>query len=1106
MERKKGVIIRVSGPLVVFRGLEGIKMHEVVKVGKLGIIGEVVEIRGEDVYVQVYEETAGIGPGEEVERTYMPLSVELGPGLLTTIYDGIQRPLEKIKEKYGSYIERGITLPGLDRDKQWEFVPLKKEGDEVSEGDIIGEVQETVAIRHKIFVPYGVKGKIQKIEKGKFRVTDVVCIISDGKEKREITMLKKWPVRKSRRYIKKLPTDEPLITGTRVIDTFFTITKGGTAAIPGPFGSGKCVSPDTPVLTENGEILSIEEIYEKYKNKGRMFNKGFEEYTILNENLKVYGYLNGKIRKFRVNAVYKGKTKAMIRIRTRSGRDFKVTPIHKLFRYSNVEIEKKEARFFKVGDYIIMPRSISCGGLNNRMLPWRNIFRKYRISEDKLKERFSKVLARLKDKYRTLKEIAERLSLNYDTLISYYSKKNAVPLEIFLKVFELAEMPVPEIKYLKGDTNSQPVKIPKSIDEKLALFLGLLVGDGQIKGRSIRFYNNDKEVKKLFIELTKQIFSFTPKEYKMRTVEVLVIESPVIKELLKFFGFPEYKKSNTVEIPRFLINSGRNNIAHFLSGIFMTDGYFNAKKGEIELSTSSKKLLTGISYMLLFLGIKATFRFRKSGRYKSWRIFIRGKDEIKKFYKYCNFQTEKYKNLKKYIFSKRKEYNSWDIVPMERNFIEEVYTTLKYNELKEKGIEIFNYTSGENMGRKVFEEFALMSGNENLIKFAFNHLGSFFIDKIVDIEWINKEIDVYDLEVEKAHNFIGGQIPSFFSNTVVLHQLAKWSDADIIVYIGCGERGNEMTDVLIEFPELEDPRTKRPLLERTVLIANTSNMPVAAREASIYTGITIAEYFRDMGYRVALMADSTSRWAEALREMSGRMEEMPGEEGYPAYLGTRIAEFYERAGKVICLGSDKRIGTLSVIGAVSPPGGDLSDPVVQNTLRVVKVFWSLEDKLAFQRHFPAISWLRSYSLYIDNIEEWSKKNLGEDFVKLRAKSLEILQKEASLEEIVRLVGIDALSEDDKLILDTAKILREDFLSQHAFDPDDTYTFFDMQYRMLRIIIRFHLKLKQLISLGRKLQDFKEIDLRHKIARMKYTKYEKYKEEFEKIEKEIGGLQ
>ncbi len=573
----KGKIIKVSGPLVVATDLPGVKMYEVVRVGEEGLIGEVVELKGDHVSIQVYEETTGIGPGEIVVATGQPLSVELGPGLVTSIYDGIQRPLETISQKVGDYITRGIDLPKINREKKWKFVPKVKKGEVVTEGDILGEVKETELVMHKIMVPPGVEGTIKNIFEGEFSVEDTIAELSIEGEKqiKKLCMLQHWPVRQARPYLKKLTLEEPLITGTRVIDTFFPIAKGGTACIPGPFGSGK---------------------------------------------------------------------------------------------------------------------------------------------------------------------------------------------------------------------------------------------------------------------------------------------------------------------------------------------------------------------------------------------------------------------------------------------------------------------------------------------------------------------------------------------TVVLHQLAKWSDADIIVYVGCGERGNEMTDVLLEFPALKDPLTGESLIKRTILIANTSNMPVAAREASIYTGITLAEYFRDMGYRVALMADSTSRWAEALREMSGRLEEMPGEEGYPAYLASRIASFYERAGKVTCLGSDQRVASLSIVGAVSPPGGDLADPVVQNTLRIVKVFWGLEDRLAYMRHFPAINWLRSYSLYVDNIGEYMEKEVAPDFIKMRDEALKILQKVANLEEIVRLVGLEALSAGDRLILEMGKIIKEDFLHQHAFDEVDTYTSLKKQYLMLKVIMRVYYLVQALLD---KIPFEQLIDLksREAISKMKFID-EKEMNRFEEIEKEL----
>lgn len=576
---KAGKIVKVAGPLVVAEGMQNTKMYDVVRVSEQRLMGEVIEMRGDEASIQVYEETGGLGVGEPVFPTGEPLSVELGPGLIEPIYDGIQRPLDIVRNQAGDRITRGIDIPGLSREKKWDFKPVVKPGAKVEEGDVLGTVQETVLVLHRVMVPPGIKGVVKKIEEGEHLVTDRIATIEgeNGKDV-EITLLTKWPVRTPRPYKEKLAPNEPLSTGQRVIDAFFPITKGGTACVPGPFGSGK---------------------------------------------------------------------------------------------------------------------------------------------------------------------------------------------------------------------------------------------------------------------------------------------------------------------------------------------------------------------------------------------------------------------------------------------------------------------------------------------------------------------------------------------TVVQHQLAKWADAQIIVYVGCGERGNEMTDVLIEFPQLTDPHSGEPLMLRTILIANTSNMPVAAREASVYTGITLAEYYRDMGYSVALMADSTSRWAEAMREMSGRLEEMPGEEGYPAYLGTRIAEFYERAGRVVCLGSDGREGALSVIGAVSPPGGDLSDPVVQATLRVVRVFWSLEDKLAYRRHFPAISWLTSYSLYVPNLHEHLLKKYGKQWMENVDHALAILQEEAELEEIVRLVGLDALSPDKRLIMETAKSIREDFLHQNAFDEVDTYSSFEKMVKLMELIILFHTLSEDALESGVPVVDIASLDVRERIARAKFTPEEKLGE-FEKIKKEIRG--
>ncbi len=576
---KTGIISKVAGPLVIADGMRDANMYDVVRVSEKRLIGEIIEMHGDKASIQVYEETSGLGPGEKVESTGAPLSVELGPGLIGAIYDGIQRPLNEIMKIAGTNLQRGVDVPSLDHSKKWEFKAVAKVGDKVVPGDILGTVQETAAVLHKILVPNKVSGTVAEIKEGEFTIDDVVAVIDTESGKKDVKMFTTWPVRVGRPYKEKLSPDILLTTGQRPIDTLFPLAKGGVAAVPGPFGSGK---------------------------------------------------------------------------------------------------------------------------------------------------------------------------------------------------------------------------------------------------------------------------------------------------------------------------------------------------------------------------------------------------------------------------------------------------------------------------------------------------------------------------------------------TVVQHQLAKWAAADIIVYIGCGERGNEMTDVLNEFPELKDPRTGNSLMERTVLIANTSDMPVAAREASIYTGITIAEYFRDMGYTVALMADSTSRWAEALREMSGRLEEMPGEEGYPAYLGSRLAQFYERAGRVLVNGTEDTEGALSVIGAVSPPGGDISEPVSQATLRIVKVFWGLDANLAYKRHFPAINWLTSYSLYTDQLADWFAENAAPDFMELRGRLMALLQDESELQEIVNLVGMDALSAPDRLKLESARSIREDYLHQNAFDPTDTYTSLPKQVFMMRAILNYYDKALEALKSGADIELLVNIPVRERIGRFKYEPEEKVAAEYESINAQLDS--
>jgi len=1090
----QGRILKVSGPLVVGTGIPQIKMYDVVLVGKEKLIGEVIKLEGDKFFVQVYENTSGLAVDDPIETTNEPLSVELGPGLLTTIYDGIQRPLEKVEALSGYFIQRGVVVEPLDRKKVWDFVATKKVKDKVVAGDIIGYVQETPLIKHYILVPPDIEeGEIIEIKSGKYTIEDVICKVSKKEGIKQLKMYHKWPVRKPLPYKEKLPPTEPLFTGQRVIDTFFPVGKGGTSCVPGPFGSGKCVSADTPVFLADGRILTIKEIFEQYKNSGKKFITENEEYIQLEQPIEIFSYCDGKIKLQKATGLYKGKTNEIIHILTRTGREAEITPQHKLLKLTeNLEVVETEAKNLKEGDYILVPRKLKIE--NNKLhkiiefLPTDN----YRVKLKHISPSLKKVINAVARVCGSEKKLAEKLNVSYNTLIGYYLGKNNPTISFVKNLFSLYNSVTPKIKKIKAERQSKEIKIPNYLDKEFAIFLGLLYSDGSLKKNTILFYNNDSKILKLYSSLVKKLFGIKTQSKITKNVKTKVCHNKIISDILKNLGFPEYKKSNNCYAPTEIFNSSEDVIGGFLGAYYICDGYFDQNKGAIEIVTASNKMATSLLYLCLRLGILAQIKKKVNKNKNYYRIVISGREEIKNFYEHCNIGNyTKLTKIKNYLNKDKRGYTSIDVVPISAEVLQKIYkeSDVSYKKLKEKGVEIHNYLNGELMSKRIFNIFCQYINDTNLKSFAFNHLNSIFCDKIVKIEKIETEKDVYDLEVPYSHNFIGGTSPMIFHNTIIQHQLAKWADADIVVYVGCGERGNEMTDVLIEFPELKDPKSGLPLLYRTVLIANTSNMPVAAREASIYTGITIAEYFRDMGYSVALMADSTSRWAEALREISGRLEEMPGEEGYPAYLPKKVAEFYERAGKVKTLGSDERIGSLTVTGAVSPPGGDLSDPVVQATLKVVKVFWSLEDWLAYARHFPAINWLTSYSLYYDALEDYYKKNLGEDFVELRNEAMAILQKESELKEIVRLVGYETLSEQDKLILEIARMLREDFLYQSAFDPIDTYCSGKKQYLMLKSIIKLYHKMKQKIDTatgGITVQELITAEIKDKITKLRFT--------------------
>jgi len=797
-----GKIIKVSGPVIDGEDIKNAKMFDVVRVGEMGLVGEIIRIVGNVATIQVYEDTSGIKPGESIENTELPLSVELGPGLLTSIYDGIQRPLDVLRTMSGDFISRGLTAPALDRKKKWHFTPVVKKGDEVTPGAVLGQVQETDLILHKVMVPLGISGTVSSISEGDFTVDEEIGKLKSGNKIIPLKMMQTWPVRQSRKVLGKLPPAEPLVTGQRVIDSLFPVAKGGTVAVPGPFGSGKCVTGDTPVLLGDGSLIAIRDLYMKLSESAVIRASGDEEILYLQKPLELFSFYKGKIVRSKSSLLYRGKSRSVVRIRTKSGREVRVTPIHKLFSIDKEDrIVETQAMDLTVGDFIA---SVANTGST-----------------------------RMKDSLNT----------------------------------------------------------------------GLITED-------------------------------------------------VLPD-----GNPDSIALNYIQ-------QGNDGATGNQTGLILQH-----------------------------------------------------------------------------------------------------------------------------------------STNEEL----FSVQRSIFADEISEISTEYGVVDVYDLSVpEFGQNFVGGFGGIVLHNTVVQHQLSKWADSDIVVYVGCGERGNEMTEILTTFPELLDPKSGKPLMERTVLIANTSNMPVAAREASIYTGISIAEYYRDMGYNIALMADSTSRWAEALREISGRLEEMPGEEGYPAYLGRRLSEFYERSGFAIVQSPEKRKGSITLVGAVSPPGGDISEPVSQNTLRVTRVFWALDASLASRRHFPSINWLNSYSLYKNDLVPWYSKNVAEDWNSVYSDAMSTLQKESELQEIVQLVGYDALPEKEKSVLDIARMIREDFLQQSAFDDIDTYCSLGKQYRMLKSIVELGKKQEKAIEKGNTMDQLQRLPSRSRISRMKEVKEPDVKDFFDSLWKDMDS--
>jgi V/A-type H+-transporting ATPase subunit A len=1059
-----GILAKISGPVVIASGMRGAKMYDVVRVGEAKLIGEIIELRGDTATIQVYEDTSGLRPGEPVANTNEPLSVELAPGLLTSIYDGIQRPLELIKGESGDFIRRGISVNAVDRRKKWKFEPKAKKGESVKPGDVLGIVQETDIIKHRIIVPRGMEGKIKRIEEGSFTVTEPVCAVETKEGNTGIAMLQRWVVRRARPYAEKLEPDTPLVTGQRIIDALFPIAKGGTAAIPGPFGSGKCVTGDTLILADDS-LARIKDVFDNVEKNclGTVVEESDNEKAIhLFKPIKVRTFNGERITEAEATHVYRGKSGRMVEIKTRSGRRVRLTPVHKLFKLdAQLRIVETEAALLRKGDYVIAPRKLEMHGEYPRI----GVDFACRVVGEAQERLRSMIHAYAGEKGITLKEFARLIGVSKHTMHSVCAGRYAPTLALLRKVEEATGKSI-AITEIKTERHSKAIKVPQHLDEDFAELLGYLMSDGMIRGcATVEFFNKNTELRRRVSELLKHLFGLETKEYWANTVEAVHVASRPLVLLLASLGYPLGKKSRTVVLPKGLLASPESTIKRFIAAYIACDGHVGEM--EVEITTASKAMREGLAYILLRLGVLYRAGEKAINERKYYRLFISAREAVK---------------IHPY-YAKEHYYNSTDVVPMTSALFREILGATKPFALEKQGIPTAAYYVNQNQTAQTFQKVACYTHAEHLQRLA-HALEYVFCDRVTEVRVIEQEEDVYDITVPETHNFIGGSVPMLLHNTVTQQQLAKWADANVIVYVCCGERGNEMTEVLSEFPKLVDPKSGKPLMQRTILIANTSNMPVAAREASVYTGITLAEYYRDMGYDVALMADSTSRWAEAMREISGRLEEMPGEEGYPAYLARKLAEFYERAGRVVCLGREKRAGSISVIGAVSPPGGDLSEPVTQSTLAITKVFWSLEARLAHRRHFPAISWLRSYSLYLDRLKDWYASSVAPDWYDVRRSAVELLQREAELQEIVQLVGPDALPEKERAVLETSRMIREDFLQQSAFHDVDTYSSLKKQYAMLRAILRFHEKTLGALELGAQLRRITELKVKDEIARMK----------------------
>ncbi|MFN4217720.1 MAG: V-type ATP synthase subunit A [Candidatus Bipolaricaulia bacterium] len=877
---------------------------------------------------------------------------------------------------------------------------------------------------------------------------------------------------------------------------------------------------ETPVLLATGEILPIAQLYERYARqlgeKTILSDDGLEQIVEGPELPELFTLGESGFVRAKPSLLYRAIAPMTVRVRTRGGRTAETTLQHEYHVVgSDWQVRRVPAGSLKAGDRILVPRRIRI----DSAAPVRMNAFQLLADEDSIYVADPQILKLCADTLTKLhrEERWPDLEISKTALYGYRAGRNLPSVPLCKRILESAGINTCELplRVITSKTSGKHVHVPEYFTEELAEFLGLLSSDGTVDSDYVGLRNTDPAVLARFAELGRQLFGLEPMVCEHG--EDYRFSSRALARLVgKLLGVtPGQSRKRAQAVPPPIMIAPEALITAYLRGYFHGDG--SISKRELYFPTASEPMALGLAWLLVRLGIiyRIERRLGPQGALH-YRVVIPGKEYCQRFLAaikplaQARRTARAYEMLNAIAFTKL----GVDAVPSNGLLPELLHALqVKPTLLERERIYIYDYLKTHRIPTAKFRRMAELlsspvalaepaaSAQSDLLRLS-QLLEHVYLDEVVSVEVQPGPKPVYDFTVPQTHNFVASFGWIINSNTVIQHQLAKWADADIIVFVGCGERGNEMTDVLMEFPELTDPKTGEPLMKRTILIANTSNMPVAAREASVYTGITIAEYFRDMGYSVALMADSTSRWAEAMREISGRLEEMPGEEGYPAYLGSRTADFYARAGRVVCLGKPERQASLSAIGAVSPPGGDLSEPVTQNTLRLVKVFWGLDDKLAYRRHFPAINWLTSYSLYTEDLVPYFEEHVGPEWNELRREFMKLLQIEAELEEIVRLVGVEALSPSDRLKLEVARSIREDYLMQSAFDDIDTYTSLTKQLKMMQLIKAFYDLGQRALERGVAIQQIIDLPVRERIAKAKFIPEGEFDARWAEIHQEI----